>query len=64
MKLIKDIIVLILSIGFGSGIWYVVFWFISNEPDLFTWHWVTKVVYLILAASTSQGIYEGLTKNS
>jgi hypothetical protein len=64
MEIVKNILVLVLSIAFGSGIWYVIFWFISNEPNLFVWHWVTKILYLLFAASSSQGIFEGLTKNS
>ena len=35
----------------------MIFWFVSNEPNLFTWHWVTKVLYLIFVASSSQGIF-------
>ncbi len=64
METIKNIIVLLLSVVFGSGIWYLIFWFVSNEPNLFDWHWVTKIVYLILAGSSAQGIFEGLTNKS
>lgn len=64
MELIKNILSLLISTAFGSGVWYLVFWFVSNEPNLFTWHWITKVVYLILAGSSAQGIFEALTKKS
>jgi len=64
MEIIKSISLLLLCIVFGSGIWYLIFWFVSNEPNLFAWHWVTKVVYLILAGGSSQGTFDGLTNKS
>jgi hypothetical protein len=64
MEIVKNILLLLLCIVFGSGIWYLIFWFVSNEPNLFEWHWVTKILYLLFAASSTQGIFEGLTKNS
>jgi hypothetical protein len=53
-----------LSIVIGCGLWYLIFWFITNEPNLFTWHWGTKLFYLLLASTSSESISGGLTKNS
>jgi hypothetical protein len=64
MELIKTILILILSIVFGFGLWYLIFWFVSSEPDLFTWHWGTKILYLILVMSSSTSIFDSLIKNS
>jgi hypothetical protein len=64
MEVVKNILLLLLCIVFGSGIWYLIFWFVSNESNLFMWHWGTKIVYLILAGSSAQGTFEGLTKKS
>lgn len=64
MELIKTILILIISIIIGSGLWYLIFWFISSEPNLFIWHWGVKTIYLILAMSASGGTFEGIVKNS
>jgi len=59
----KSILLLIISVLFGFGIWYVIFWFVSNESNLFMWHWVTKIVYLILSFAASEGIFKGVNQN-
>lgn len=59
----KSILLLIISVLFGFGIWYVIFWFVSNESNLFMWHWVTKIVYLILSFTASEGIFKGVNQN-
>jgi hypothetical protein len=64
MELIKNITILVLSFVVGFGLWYLIFWFVTSEPDLFTWHWGIKIFYLILAGSSSQGTFEVLIKNS
>jgi hypothetical protein len=62
MESIKLIFLLLFSILIGFGLWYLVFWFLTNEPNLFLWHWVTKAFYLILAASSTSGIFENTIK--
>lgn len=61
--MIKLIIVMILSVIFGFGFWYLIFWFITSTSNLFIWHWVTKIIYIILSLGASQGIFQGVTKN-
>lgn len=55
---------MLFAFGFlmGFGFWYLIFWFISNEPNLFAWHWVTKVCYLLFSFSATTGIINGLLK--
>lgn len=62
MESIKLIFLLLFSVLIGFGLWYLVFWFLTNEPNLFLWHWVTKFFYLILGASSTNGVFETTTK--
>lgn len=61
--MIKLILIILLSVFFGFWFWYLIFWFITNEPNLFLWHWVTKIIYILFSLGASQGIFEGLLKN-
>jgi multisubunit Na+/H+ antiporter MnhE subunit len=63
MEIVKIILLFFLGFIFGFGFWYMIFWFVSNEPNLFMWHWVTKIVYLILSFSSTSGIINGLLKD-
>jgi hypothetical protein len=56
MEQFKYILILIFSIIFGFGLWYLIFWFLTTEYNLFLWHWVTKIVYLLLSISSSSSI--------
>jgi multisubunit Na+/H+ antiporter MnhE subunit len=58
MKFIKIILSLLLGLIFGCGFWYLIFWFVSNQPNMFEWHWITKIVYLLLSLSTLNGIFD------
>jgi hypothetical protein len=55
MDILKLILTLVISLVFGFGFWYLIFWFLTNEPNLFLWHWVTKIFYLLLSFSTTTG---------
>jgi hypothetical protein len=63
MELIKVILLFALGFVFGFGFWYLIFWFVSNEPNLFMWHSVTKIVYLILSFTSTSGTIEALIKD-
>jgi multisubunit Na+/H+ antiporter MnhE subunit len=63
MALLKTILLFVLGFVFGFGFWYLVFWFVSNEPNLFEWHWITKIVYLSLSFSATAGIIEAFIKD-
>ncbi len=60
--MIKLIFVMIFSIIFGFGFWYLIFWFITTISNLFIWHWVTKIIYILFSITSSQGIFQGLMR--
>ena len=60
MKLIKTFLVFLVSTFLGFGCWYFVFWFITNETNAFLWHWVAKVVYLLLGYTASLNFIEAI----
>ena len=51
---------MIFSFVFGFGFWYLIFWFLTNEPNLFMWHWLTKTLYLVFSFSSLGAIIEGI----
>jgi multisubunit Na+/H+ antiporter MnhE subunit len=57
-EIIKLIFTLIAGFVVGFGVWYLIFWFVSNESDPFKWHWVTKILYLLVATSSVSSIVE------
>lgn len=57
-QLIRLVFVLALAFILGFGIWYLIFWFLTNELDPFKWFWLTKVGYLILGLSSTGGFIE------
>lgn len=63
MALIKVISLFLLGFIFGFGLWYLIFWFVTNQPNLFEWHWVTKVIYLVFSFSATTGILNELLKD-
>jgi hypothetical protein len=58
------IIAILISFIFGFGFWYMIFWFLTNEPNLFLWHFVTKLSYILLSFLAIGGILTNLTDNS
>jgi hypothetical protein len=63
MNLIKVILLFAFGILFGFGFWYLIFWFITNQSNLFEWHWATKIVYLVLSFASISGTIEALIKD-
>ncbi len=63
MVTIKVLFLFLLGFVFGFGFWYLIFWFVSNEPNMFVWHWVTKIVYLFFGFSSTTGIINALIKD-
>jgi multisubunit Na+/H+ antiporter MnhE subunit len=63
MDYIKVLLLFILGVIFGFGLWYLIFWFVTNESNLFEWHWGTKVVYLIFSFASTSGTIEALIKD-
>ncbi len=63
IEILKVISLFLLGILFGFGFWYLIFWFVSNQPNMFEWHWVTKIVYLVFSFSSTSGIINTLIKD-
>jgi len=62
MNMFKLLLFVCLSFIFGFGIWYLIFWFFTNEPNLFVWHWVTKTLFLMFSFSSTTGIMNSIEK--
>jgi hypothetical protein len=60
--MLKVILSALTAILFGFGFWYLIFWFVTTESNLFLWHWGTKTVYLLFAFGSASGICEALIK--
>jgi hypothetical protein len=63
MEIIKVLFLFLIGFLFGFGFWYLIFWFVSNEPNMFEWHWATKIVYLIFSFASTSGTIEALIKD-
>ncbi len=63
MVTIKVLFLFLIGFVFGFGFWYLIFWFVSNEPNMFVWHWVTKIVYLFFGFSSTTGIINATIKD-
>ena len=63
MTFIKTILLFLVGIIIGFGFWYIIFWFITTEPNLLLWHWATKIVYLFFAFASMSGILDALFKD-
>jgi hypothetical protein len=59
----KIFLILLASIMFGFGFWYLMFVFITLEPNLLKWHLLTKIVYLFFSFASAEGIAKGTLKN-
>ena len=53
METIKLISKLLLSLILGFGIWYLIFWFVSAESNLFVWGPWTKAFYLFFGFTST-----------
>lgn len=61
METIKMILLLIVSLIVGFGVWYLIFWFVSSEPNLFVWGWWIKILYLFFGFTSSGKFLEETT---
>jgi hypothetical protein len=55
---LKLILVVILSIFFAFGLWYVIFFFLTVEANPMKWHWITKFIYLYIGFASTAGIVQ------
>lgn len=60
MDMLKLAGLMLVSLVFGFGFWYLIFWFLTNEPNLFMWHWLTKTLYLLFSFSSIGGIAKAI----
>lgn len=63
-NLLFMLILVLISIFIGFSGWYIIFSFLLNEKDLFTWHWIWKILYLLFSGSASDAILERINKES
>ena len=59
----KIFLILLASIMFAFGFWYLMFWFITKESNMLEWHWVTKIIYLFFSFASTEGVMKGLKNN-
>jgi hypothetical protein len=59
----KIFLILLASITFGFGFWYLMFVFITKQPNLIEWHWLTKIVYLFFSFASTEGIIGTIKKD-
>jgi hypothetical protein len=60
MEKFKVLGVLLLSLILGFGIWYIMFWFLLSESNMFMWPLFSKVIYILLSFVSASGIAENL----
>jgi hypothetical protein len=60
MEKFKVLGVLLLSLILAFGIWYIMFWFLLNESNMFMWSLFSKVIYITLSFLSASGIAENL----
>ena len=62
MKIFKGIVIFTISIIIGFGAWYLMGWLISNQSNIFLWHPIGKIIYLIMGFLASSNVAEQLSK--
>jgi hypothetical protein len=60
LEVIKVISILLFGILLSFGGWYLIFWFLTGESDLFVWFWWVKLLYLIFSFSSLSSLFEFL----
>ena len=60
MQLIRSIFIILFSALFGFGVWYLVLWFLTNQPDPLQWSILTKIIYLFLGWAAMIGVAQAI----
>ena len=63
MHVIKIFFTILLSFIVAFGLWYLIFLFLTGEFNPIHWHWLTKILYLMIGFSSLNGILNEMTKN-
>lgn len=58
---LKVILIFVTGVLISFGFWYLIFWFISGEANLFVWFWGIKLIYLVFGFSSLGKIIELLS---
>ncbi len=58
LVLLKVILIFILGVFISFGFWYLMFWFVTGESNLFVWFWGVKLIYLVFGFSSLGKIIE------
>jgi hypothetical protein len=58
------IIIILISLILGFSIWYLLGWFVSNEPDMFQWPLYGKITYIVLSYIAANAIADILENDS
>jgi hypothetical protein len=57
---LKVILIFLFGVLISFGSWYLIFWFLTGESDMFTWYWGVKLIYLIFGYSSLRSVLEFL----
>ena len=57
------LLTVILSFIIGFGFWYLIFWFITAEFNLFLWSGWTKAAYLLMSFAAVSGTFDLITED-
>ncbi len=60
LEVLKVILIFLLSVLISFGFWYLIFWFLTGESDLFGWFWGVKLLYLVFGFTSLSSILEFL----
>ena len=60
METIRKAFIILFSLSIGFGLWYGIFFFVSNERDAFIWTTGSKIFYVILSILTSEAMLKNL----
>jgi hypothetical protein len=60
METIRKAFIILFSLLIGFGLWYLIFFFVSNERNPFVWTLGTKIFYVILSILASESMLKNL----
>jgi hypothetical protein len=60
METFRKTYIILFSLSMGFGLWYLIFFFVSNEKNAFVWSLGTKIFYVILSILTSEAMLKNL----
>jgi hypothetical protein len=60
METFRKTYIILFSLSMGFGLWYLIFFFVSDEKNAFVWSLGTKIFYVILSILTSEAMLKNL----